>query len=399
MVNQGLSSGISLFVNLYAIYVLSKEDYGLFGMLMFVVMFVSGLIASSISVQYAVNVVDVAENKRPEFVFNNLFLVLILGTILLLCGGIFNIIALSTTGIGDVGIVVMSASAAYILREYLAQVLYSQKNEIPVLLGTSAMAASVLGIYLILYVLAMPVSERVVLYAFTLGQLVSALLMCRLIRIRPRSINTDVLVVLRASWKHGKWNIMSSLLYNVRTQIHSIIIGPTVGLAALAEINAARILVAPAIMLMPAIKQVLLPRLAEMKKTGSKHLYDGVKYSVITMSALAAIYITCLWMVMPFVNDLMLEKGYDHILSIAWAWSMVVLVLSVKNGITCLLQVLKRFKELFYANLIASLISATLGVALALVAPFYTIVYAILVAEVVLCIFLLRLTTSVSGRF
>lgn len=67
---------------------------------------------------------------------------------------------------------------------------------------------------------------------------------------------------LRSVAANGAWGAFSAVTYSLRASAHTFIVGATLPLAQVGEMNAARTLLTPATLLIPALSAVTLPRLS-----------------------------------------------------------------------------------------------------------------------------------------
>lgn len=163
----------------------------------------------------------------------------------------------------------------------------------------------------------------------------------------------------------GKWATATNVVYGLRNQAHTVVVAALVGPAGVAKISAARLLVTPAILLIPALSQVALPRLARMMKSaGLRTLLRAQRKIIFALLSAAAIYSLLLLVLFPWIAPYTLGNAYTDILPITVAWCVFACALAIRSGVDWTTQALREFKSLTVINSFASLITLILAGAL-----------------------------------
>jgi len=87
-------------------------------------------------------------------------------------------------------------------------------------------------------------------------------------------------------WSGGKWAAMTVFFYFLRTQAPYLDYRlPLLGPVGVAHLNASRMFVTPAVMLTPALSQVLMPRLATLRASDPRKVNAaGMMFTLVLLS-------------------------------------------------------------------------------------------------------------------
>ena len=136
---------------------------------------------------------------------------------------------------------------------------------------------------------------------------------------------------LKEVWHGGKWASITNLVYFIRTQAHTIVVATLLGPVGVANLNAARLLVTPAVMLTPALSQVAMPRLASVRAQGDAQV---VKYGFVVtlvLLAVALIYCSILLGGYEFIVIRLLGDKYQDVFSIVLLWCVYTCLLALRK--------------------------------------------------------------------
>lgn len=396
MLNQLVSSGTNFAIILYLVRVMEKSDFGLYSLGFALMLLLAGLISSSIAVQFVVNLPDQPQAQRAEYALSHAVAVFVLGVAMTAMAALISTVPLSPI-IGDahtpqIILPLVAAGAFYSLRDLLMRVAYAERRESVVLMSTLAATAGTAAALIYYWQAHYPLTAVRALLALAAGQVAGSLAGLAQLRLPYRSFNVKgVRRAFSDSWAGGRWNILTNIVYNLRSQAHNFVVAPLLGMAALAEVNAARLLVTPAVMTIPPLTQVLMPRLAAKREQGTSVIAHYALFSVGGLSAFALLYSALLLTLLPWALPLTLGEAYQHIGILVGAWCLVAVVLALRNGLTMVLQVVRAFRDLLFANAAAAVVAILLAVALTFTLGSLGAIIAVAIAEIVLSIFLVKL--------
>jgi O-antigen/teichoic acid export membrane protein len=363
--NQMVSSLTNFGIVLYLIRVLDKEQFGLYGLGFALVLFIGALISAAIAVQYVVNRPDQLPDDLDVYAVNHALAIGLIGVLLVLIAAfVTNMLNSSQYSRWDeisIGLPLAIATSFFAMREFLMRVAFSEHKEGIVLVSSLSVATFVFASFLWMYFAEYKPSAAVALYVYALGQaagMIQAIFALKLPWKEGRSAGVRQAFV--DSWKGGRWSLMTSAVYNFRNQAHSFLAVPLLGATALADINAARVLLTPAVMAIPPTTQFLMPRLAHSRKMGSPHLIRKASVWIGSLTLLAVIYCILLLANSSWLVPMALGNNYEHVTSLVAVWSLFAVGLAIRNGLTVVVMVLKCFRFLFLANVFTTILMLVL---------------------------------------
>lgn len=389
--SQGISSLTTFGLTLCLVRLLDKNEFGLYSLGFASLLLLSGLVSSFICMQYVVNIPDQPLEQRESYAMHHvagaaLFGLILIGTMggLSFSGGLEILGADSFQGLA---LPVAVASATYSLRDLLTRVAYSERREFAVLVSNVTVGLTVLCVMVGAIVSGLLVTAGGALCIYALAQVAGSVIGLPLFRLPWHRFRWQGLYhVFLDCWRGGRWAVLTSLLYNLRAQVHNFVIPPLLGMAALADVNAARVLVTPGVMAIPPLTQVLTPRLADQRSRGMSALLRGAAMAVGGLSGIAFAYALILMTCLPWLLPYALGDSYRHIEGQVLAWCLVTLLLALRNGLSLALQVLRAFRELMLANLVAGVLSIVVAIFFVRTLGGVGAIIAHGLAELVLCI-------------
>lgn len=389
--SQGISSATNFAFTIFLVRWLEKEEFGLYGLGFAALLTLAGMLASVITLQFTVNRADVAVSERPLFTLHYLIAMTLAG-----CGVILLSASLADLGeyafgldpgtsriIVPVGI----ATSIFSLRDLTTRVAHSQRDESLVLKASAITAGAIATMVGVLMSGAVPPSSETALYAYTIGQLAAAFFVVAKLRLPWRGLNLGRLkVVFAQSWTAGRWSLLGSIATNIRTQAHNFVVAPLLGMSALADINAARVLVTPAILLIPPVSQIVLPRLSELRGESSSEFVSLLKTFTVLLSFIACGYSALILGFLPIILPSVLGSAYSGSETIVLAWCVFTIILATRVGAVLAAEALKQFIPL----LLIGVLGAALGIMLTYGSSLYLgkagAVYAIAAGELIIAI-------------
>jgi len=367
LANQVVSSGTNFAIVLYLVRVMDKADFGVYSLGFAMMLLLAGLVSSSISVQYVVNLPDQHQGERACYAVHHANAVSLLGAALVAIAALLmalpDSIAPGFSAVKPVAMTLAIASALYSLRDFLVRVAYSAKREDHVLFSSITIAVAVVGGYAVLYQLSnQDVSAVQALGVLAIAYAAGSAILVLLLKL-PLAYSSiqGVKMAFSHSWHGGKWSIITNVVYNIRSQAHNFIVAPLLGMAALADVNAARVLVTPAVMAIPPLSQIVMPRLAEKRARGGAITGKQTGFAILLLAGFATLYMLALLPAMPWVLPIALGEAYQHTGTLVVLWCLVAVIMAARNGLTIILQVEKLFRGLMLVNAIIALVAVALA--------------------------------------
>ena len=357
VLNQVISSGTNFALGLYLVRTLAPADFGLYSIGFAISLFYAGIGNALFLTQMVVNVSDKPADRQSAYVASigtadGVFYVLTFVIVLMvLPGGAALIPALSEYV--DFGIAVAAASAAYNFKELFTRYAYTARREVWALKINLVIAVVLVMSVAGRYFAGAPLTAATALWLYGIAQFAGAAagqLFAKLpfSTVHIKQIRDDV----KEAWEGARWAVPTNILYTLRGQAHTIITAGLAGPVAVAFLNATRLLVTPAIFVMPALTQVVLPRLATARTQNKQRVLSlSVQFTaaVLTVSLL---YSAILLSFLDPITALLLGDKYapNPHMALAWCAFVLIHVLSI-NGVM-VAQVLKRFQSIFVLNVV-----------------------------------------------
>jgi len=389
--SQIVSSLTNFGIALYLVRILDKPQFGLYGLGFASVMIIAVMLSALFSVQFVVNVSDQEIENRSSYALHHIAAVAISGLAMMIAV----MLAVNSVQKNIIPVIeafalpITVAAATFALRDILMRVAFVNRREIIVFINAATVAFSIATVYLLLGYKNIELTALKALYIYAIGQFAGIIQGLIMLKLPWKTLGKKGLIeAFSHSWKGGRWHVMTSMVHGIRIHIHNFIIPPILGLAVLAEINAARILLSPVVLAIPPIYQLIMPRLAERRTQG---LFEITRMIVIVISGLtvfATFYCAGLFLTRDTLLPLLLGKSYSNLNYIIIAWSVYSIVLVLRNGLTMAMEVLKFFRGIFSANVVAASVAIVLAVWLSIGHGGTGIVWALVIAEFTLCLIL-----------
>lgn len=387
--NQAVSSLTNFAVLLYLIRVMHKDEFGLYGLGFAGILFLAGLMAAAISVQLAINLPDKQRELRGVYAVNHAAALGIVGVVLICAApisvAILDMLIPSFEGWSLLTPVAVG-TALFAVRDLLTRVAFSVRREGVILASSLNAALTIVLAFLALKLDGRDPTATLALYCYAAGQAASVTHLTIALGLPWRQVGCGKLFeAYRDSWKGGAWSVLTSAVYNFRNQAHSFLVVPLMGATILADINAARVLLTPAVMIIPPTTQFIMPRLGSARREGFPILLRTAFVWVTLLTSVSILYCAALFVVLEPAISIALGEKYNHVGGLVNAWSVFVVGLALRNGLTVVLLVLKEFRMIFWANVFAAVFLAALVLAASRQSSAVWIILAMAASELLLC--------------
>jgi len=364
VINQAVSSGSNFILGLYLVRILSPAEFGLYGIGFAVCMFYAGAGNALFLTQMTVHLPD----KTPEEINNYIGRMLILVVIVCLCTLALSAVLLLITGFilkksnsysGFLSAVTV-ASVSYLLKDFFIRHAYNKSAELKALWINVVLSITMILSLVGLFITQIKLTSETALYVYAGAHLIAIGFGFTQSGISIRLYNlSDLGRDLAEAWWHGKWALLQNFVYWLRTQAYTYVCLVFIGIEAVGVINAARILISPVIFILPAVSQMMLPRLSANRKDHQQVLQQ-TKTVAAVLFMLAATYSLIILLNLNFAINMGLGKQYaqqEYITSIAIVWCVIMSIQVVQTCLGTLSQALKLFKKWASANFIGAVVS------------------------------------------
>lgn len=358
VLNQVVGSGANFVLGLYLIRVLTPPEFGLYGIGIASCLLFTGIGNALFLTQMVVHFPDKHDNDRTSY-----------AAIMLALVGLFSLIAVTLVGalIALLFIVGWStesmsyfllasgfAAGSSLLKNYFVRLAYSLKLVQKALAVNLGWASAVLLILL--------TGERITdaasaLWLFSVANLAAILLGLIVIRlplrnVRPQRMRCDFL----EAFGGGRWALGGVSVTWLQSQSYILATTLMIGATGVALANAARMLITPFTFLLPAITQLLLPQLAELRNSDRQAMLRGGYLYTMILVGMAALYLLVLWVGARELIPLLVGERYsiEDILPLVIAWGSVLIFQLARDGASLIMQAIKAFRSLMIINAIAA---------------------------------------------
>lgn len=172
--------------------------------------------------------------------------------------------------------------------------------------------------------------------------------------IKTSTTANDMVKHVAESWRIGRWDALGSFATWGYAQSYLYLAAIQGGLNLVAEMSAARLLATPLALLWASYANVLRPTAS---KLFAAHDLRGIRQLAIKAAAvvlaLSASYALFLPMILPMLEPLLKEKGFQHIQQLAFAWSVYFAVAGISTVAASILRSALAFKEVFVFQIIS----------------------------------------------
>ncbi len=357
-------SSITNFVfNLYLIRKLTTEDYGTFLIFFSIIIFFSGISNSLFLIQMIVTSGQKSRVEKISFAGRILFLVLVfclISTIslVIICVSISHIMHINVSS-SEMFFVCASMNLVMI-KEFYIKTLFNIKNEKGALYTNVIFCMANVSAILAFRSIEFDLSIALQIYSASLAFAVATAAMISSVTVRQHSL-AEVAGDFRSIISGGSWASLSHLMYFAREQSYTLIVGLTIGAAGVAQLGATRLLVAPAALILPPVGNIVLPRLAELRrrKDGIQRIYSrGLQItSILTMtSILYGVFVTIFY---PTLAEMVLGQSYANLQVMGSFWVVIIILLSTRTGLTFMEQVKGKFRSLARIDASGAIVSVS----------------------------------------
>lgn len=365
--DQASISVSSLAVNLALVRGASKEDYGLFTLVIAAILLAQS-VQNALVLSPLTSLAAQPDAKARDAVIGVAFR----GQMILaaICGVVATVAVMVADGLGlsafgaPIAIAVGIALTGTLLREALRAAQYIRHREAEAL-GADVAYLALVALFLAYAWVSHGLTATTALLATGASAMLTSvsgiLLLFRQIP-APRQTLRAVSVDL---WAMGRWALPSVLSTWVYTNGYAYLINAYMGAAAVAEVSAARLFTVPVTLLVTAWSSVARPHLSASHKSGGGP--QSLRFLLASVAALIAVglaYYAAIALAYPQLQSAMGAK-YANIGPLVVAWGCVTIFVGVRSiGMAAVLSVPAGFRQMFVFGLptmVAGLVIALVG--------------------------------------
>lgn len=358
---QSLLSAASFAISLVLVRVASKEHFGLYTLGTTVMTLAAGMMNALIYTQMTVTGPRIQAAARPVYHGAMLLAQYIVLVPVVVAGVVAILLSASNSGADALQTRILApavgiACLGYALLDFSRRLNYLTGHG-PRALAYDSIYVALLALGLALLV-ALGESDR--LYWFIFGLICLAAVACGLAALKPHELPwaaaaSRVRPSLTDAWRNGSWALAGMLVTWVQGSAYVYMLQLAMGSTAVADANAARLLMVPPLVLQTGLGIAVLPRLASSTAAGDRHaaaqlalkVFGPVLLGVLLYSAL----VLSLW---EPLSGVMLGTEYVGLRAVVLAWAVVIGLIVIRAGLSALLQAERRFRALTLSGLAAA---------------------------------------------
>lgn len=354
VIDQGVLSLGNLAVGLTVLRIASKEEYGLYGLCYMTVILLNGFSGALFGAQMTVSYYERPAPGRAGFAGA------MLGSQLLLSGGLCLVALAGVALLPDA--VLSGGTRRLVMVTILACPVAMAHDFFRTYFFLLHRAQGALGLDLMLTVLwaglavgfyrAGALPDLAALGGYGMATASTTAIALAWSRLPVRRGFALVVPTIRTAWQHGQWALGGVVVTALQNSAHVYLLGWLGTARAVADLNAARMLLAPMSLLILGANRTLLPRMAKLM--AEDRIEEMHRHSVRTLGGLLAVILVYGIMLMlgrdVIIGDL-LHKEYAGIGVLVLLWTAILLIQAVDANLSAVLQAGKRFRFLTVANL------------------------------------------------
>lgn len=354
-INQVVSSGANFALGIYLVRVLTPIDFGIYGIGLAISLFYAGVCNALFLTQMVVHVPDKSLDDRLPYAARMLVGLIIFCALTVISVGAFIFFGRTWLELIDqqlfLAFSITAASVAYIIKDFFVRHAYTVRREIWALCINVAVAVVLAAMLLLKSLFAGGFNPEAALWIYAASNMLGAVVGLVLVRlpilaVRMNQLGND----LQEAWIGGRWALGGASVTWAQTQAYMYVTAVFVGPAGVAYANAARLLITPAIFLIPALSQVMMPRLASLRVSNPKKMLKISSLFSKGLIVFSVLYSLVLISLLDVVAPILLGDQYGNLGSLVAAWCLVMIFQFSRSGSSIVLQVTKQFRVLTLIN-------------------------------------------------
>lgn len=395
ILDQAWLSGLNFVIGILFIKTGTKEDYGLYNMLfgaLLLTQSVQNALVNSPMTTLAPKKQDGDYRKFISAVFT--FQNMLAGVLALTAGAVlFFVSVLGRHAAVDqsMSIVIIGSIPGLWLREFIRTVFFLQHEPqnafaLDLLYGLFVAAGLVLGLF------NGGATSGCVLAVTGLSGILASVMLISRTGLRFESDRTEIARALRKTWGCGRWALPSVIVTWGYANSYVYIASVVLGMAAAADISAARLLLMPLGMSFVAWTNVFRPRISRLFHEGSVPTVEKIAYQSMTgLSLLVGGYSAVLLFLYPFLSRYIVGPSYSGLAPLVAGWGAYFLINGIRIvGTSCMLGKEDGYRILYYYGLFGFIASIPLSLFFTKAIGIMGVLTGLLAAEAVLAYLIWR---------
>lgn len=370
LLTQAVSSGTNFAMSVFLVRALSPEGFGWQGIGMGLALLYLGIGNALFLTQMVVLTPNIETENRYLFYRD-----------ILSIASLFNIITLSVSILISTFLYYTDKLSIYyplsvafsaiglLSNSFFIRYAYVIHNEIMALRINIITSACLTTIMLLIYINTETMSPEISLGAYGLSQLIGA--SWGLAESGLRKKNSQFFfnsLLFSQVFRHGKWALTGVLVTWLQSQSYVYVTGMFLGVSEVALLTAGRIIVSPFNLLLPALSNLILPRLAEARLQGTYRIAQMTTYYGAFLIGLGITYLLIIFFagsqIVPFIVGPTYDPQQIKFVSLGWC---CVLIFQLSTSAASLgLQASLQFKSLSVLNAMTATVTVVAALPLTL---------------------------------
>lgn len=357
MIDQMLLSGLNFLIGLVLIRFATKETYGLYSQLFGVSVLAASLLDATIGSALTTLIARRSEAERQGFVARTFRLQMVAsGVFALVCGlGILGLAKFIELTDNAEGLALAFAVFIFALscREYCRTAFFVEaRPETVAVMDMFFVALTLLGGSVIFFFDQVTVISVICLLALT--NLLSAAMYGRQLFSHTNAAVTweNCVHDARALWSLGRWALIGASVAWLVNSGYLYFAGGFMGAAALADLNAARLLLIPISLVAVAWSRVARPTIGKfVAEADWPQQLRFLLRSTVVMECFALGYVAVLFFGFPWLSTHVLGEKYQHVSGLLLLWGLYFAINCARGVGTTSLVSFGAFRALFWQGL------------------------------------------------
>jgi O-antigen/teichoic acid export membrane protein len=387
LIDQSMLSGINMIVAILFIKFSSKAEFGEYSLAIAIIMFASGVHNTLVHLPMTISGNKIDQSDRASFstslcVF--LYIILILFTLLAM--GIVSFIYENLVLQHETFFVLIFSISGILSRELIRSLFFADLKVAYVFI-VDVIYVLIFSILIFIFHSNNSLTASSVITGMGVSSLLAAIVFIKP-AIKHINLNTnwkEICENISFSWKDSKWMVSGMMLSWVVNNGYLFLLAYLISKEAVAELNGARILLVPLIIVVGAWGKVFLPKGASMvHEQQHDRIVKIILKSTAGLVVIAVFYIFVLYQIGDILEEFLYNNKYDNIKTFILLWGAFVLITVISTNLQNLISVFSQFKKLFTLSFINS--SMFLFYCSYLIVTFGSMgaVYSLIIAKVIL---------------
>jgi O-antigen/teichoic acid export membrane protein len=363
VINQVVSSGTNFALALYLVRALTTTEFGLYSIGFSIAQLYSGVGDALVLTQMVVHMPDKPLRDQIPYASRMLVALALFCVATIAAAEAFLVISGRLAPVVpqylDLIAPVVAAAIGFLLKSFFVRHAYTARNESSAVLINASVAAALVCMLSIEAQSGNVFNSASALWVYAFSNMVGAFVGLAIARLPIFAVGIrQIFLDMNEAWAGGRWALAGVGVTWSQTQAYMYVTALYIGPAGVGLANAARILITPAMFLMPAITQLVMPRLASMRAANMSEMISAtMRFSrvAVVLAILYSLTLVCLRGL--FVRLLIGKYSYEAVAPLVAPWCLLLIFQFSRVGTVICLQVIKEFRLVTLLNAVSLVIA------------------------------------------